>query len=76
MCRVQWYKPVVEKNIAMEIRSTQQNAIRPRDESGFKVVNTRALVQTYEERFIMADQVAQAIVVRIEGEGDWCLVWQ
>jgi hypothetical protein len=40
MCRVQWYRPVVEKNIAMGIRSTQHNAIWPRDEFGFKVVNT------------------------------------
>ena len=69
MCRGQWYRPVVEENTAMEIRSTQHNAIRPRDESGFKVINTGALVPTYKEPFIMADQVAQAIIVPIEGEG-------
>jgi hypothetical protein len=56
------------ENIEMRIKSTQHNAIQPRDESGFKVVNTTALVPTYEEPFIMADQVVQAIVVPIEGE--------
>jgi hypothetical protein len=74
MCRVQWYRPVVEENIVMGIKSTQHNAIRPRDESGFKVVNTGALMPTYEEPFIMVDQVAQAIIVPIEGDRDWCLV--
>jgi hypothetical protein len=58
MFRIQWYRPVVEENIAMGIKSTQHNAIQPRDESSFKVVNTEALVPMYEEPFIMADQVA------------------
>jgi hypothetical protein len=34
-------------------------------------VNTRALVPMYEEPFIMADKVAQVILVPIEVEADW-----
>jgi hypothetical protein len=45
------------------------------NEFGFKVVNTGAIMPTYEELFIMANQVAQAIVVQIEEERDWCLVF-
>jgi hypothetical protein len=38
------------------------------------VVNKSALLPRYEEPFIMADQVGQAILCPIELSGDWCMV--
>lgn len=42
-------------------RNLHHNAVRSRDESGFKVVNMAALVPGYEEPHVMADQVGQEI---------------
>lgn len=74
MLRVQWYRPVVIEDVSRGIRRTAHNAVREADESGFKVVNTAALVPVHEEPFVMVDQVGQAILVPIEDEDDWCLV--
>ncbi|CAM6086236.1 unnamed protein product [Calypogeia fissa] len=74
MLRVQWFKPVVEEDESKGILNLPHNAVRTRDESGFRVVNTDALVRGNEEPFVMVDQVGQAILVPIQGEGEWCLV--
>jgi hypothetical protein len=72
--RVQWYRPVVEEDISRGVQNLPFNAVQPRDESGFRVVNKSALLPRYEEPFIMADQVGQAILCPIELSGDWCMV--
>jgi len=71
---VQWYRLVVEEDLSRGTRSLPHNAVRRRDESGFKVINPSALVSANEEPFVFVDQVRQAVLSPLEVDGVWSLV--
>jgi hypothetical protein len=62
LLRVQWYKPIVEEDVSRGLISTPRNAIRKRDETGFQLVNQNNLASTWDEPFVLVENVSKAFL--------------